>query len=545
MNVIKLVLLTAICCLAGGSTSGLARTLPDQDQTQGQRTVEPMDKTPVFRVNVVSRSTKAVDYRHRGGSTKVDFRGTELLPGASGEARVESKTGRLEINAKLNGLGPANKFGMEYLTYVLWAVSPEGRANNLGEIVLSDGKSEIRVTTDLQAFGLIVTAEPYFAVTQPSDLVVVENVIRADTKGREEAINVKYELLPRGLYAAQLEPLRDVVYGIDSKAPLDLFEARNAVRIARAAKAEQYASSTFAKAEQDLKQAEDYYRRKQGRTPIGTVAREAAQTAEEARVMSLKRQEEERIAKDKEAAAAREAQARAETEAETQRRQQAEAERATAEQAKAEADRSKQEADLAARKAEQEKAEAETAKAAALQQQQALQAENERTRSQAEESERGRQKAEQEKAEMRARLLQQLNAILVTRDTARGLIATMPDVLFETNQFSLRPAARESLAKLAGILLAYPDLRLEVDGHTDSVGSDAYNQQLSEKRAAAVRDYLVQQGLPMSSATVLGFGKTQPVASNATAVGRQQNRRVELVVSGEVIGTAIGGHSPN
>ncbi len=545
MNVIKLVLLTAICGLAGGSTSGLARTLPDQDQTQGQRTVEPMDKTPVFRVNVVSRSTKAVDYRHRGGSTKVDFRGTELLPGASGEARVESKTGRLEINAKLNGLGPANKFGMEYLTYVLWAVSPEGRANNLGEIVLSDGKSEIRVTTDLQAFGLIVTAEPYFAVTQPSDLVVVENVIRADTKGREEAINVKYELLPRGLYAAQLEPLRDVVYGIDSKAPLDLFEARNAVRIARAAKAEQYASSTFAKAEQDLKQAEDYYRRKQGRTPIGTVAREAAQTAEEARVMSLKRQEEERIAKDKEAAAAREAQARAETEAETQRRQQAEAERATAEQAKAEADRSKQEADLAARKAEQEKAEAETAKAAALQQQQALQAENERTRSQAEESERGRQKAEQEKAEMRARLLQQLNAILVTRDTARGLIATMPDVLFETNQFSLRPAARESLAKLAGILLAYPDLRLEVDGHTDSVGSDAYNQQLSEKRAAAVRDYLVQQGLPMSSATVLGFGKTQPVASNATAVGRQQNRRVELVVSGEVIGTAIGGHSPN
>jgi outer membrane protein OmpA-like peptidoglycan-associated protein len=545
MNVRILALLIAIYGLAGGSASGLARTLLNQEQNQGQQTVEPMGKTPVFRVNVVSRSTRAVDYRHRGGSTKVDLRGTELMPGASGEARVESKTGRLEINAKLNGLEPANKFGMEYLTYVLWAVSPEGRANNLGEIVLSGGRSEIRVTTDLQAFGLIVTAEPYFAVTQPSDLVVVENVIRADTKGREEAINVKYELLPRGLYAAQLEPLRDVVYGIDSKAPLDLFEARNAVRIARAAQAEQYASSTFAKAEQDLKQAEDYYRRKQGRTPIGTVAREAAQTAEEARVMSLKRQEEERIAKDKEAAAAREAQARAETEAETQRRQQAEAERATAEQAKAEADRSKQEADLAARKAEQEKAEAETAKAAALQQQQALQAENERTRSQAEESERGRQRAEQEKAEMRARLLQQLNAILVTRDTARGLIATMPDVLFETNQFSLKPAARESLAKLAGILLAYPDLRLEVDGHTDSVGSDAYNQQLSEKRAAAVRDYLVQQRLPMSSATVMGFGKTQPVASNATAVGRQQNRRVELVVSGEVIGTAIGSHNPN
>jgi len=482
----------------------------------------------VFRVNVVSRSTKAVDYRHRGGSTKVDLRSTELMPTASGEAKVESKSGRLEINAKLTGLEPANKFGLEFLTYVLWAITPEGRANNLGEILLSDGKSEIHVTSDLQAFALIVTAEPYFAVTQPSDLVVAENIVRTDTKGREEVINVKYELLPRGLYAAQVEPLRDAVYGIDRKAPLELFEARNAVRIARAAKADQYASSSFAKAEQDLKQAEDYYRRKQGRTPIGTVAREAAQTAEEARVMSLKRQEEERIAKEKEAAADREAQARAETEAETQRRQQAESERAAAEQAKAEAD-------LAAEKA----------KVAALEQQQALQAENERTRSQAEESERGRQKAEQEKAEMRARLLQQLNAILVTRDTARGLIATMPDVLFETGKFSLKPTARESLAKLAGILLAYPDLRLEVDGHTDSVGGDEYNQQLSEKRAASARDYLVQQGLPISSATVVGFGKTQPIASNATAAGRQQNRRVELVVSGEVIGTAIGSHSPN
>jgi outer membrane protein OmpA-like peptidoglycan-associated protein len=508
-----------------------------------QDQVEPMEKTPVFRANVVSRTTKAVDYRHRGGSTRVDLRGTELMPQAAGEAKVESKTGRLEIDAKLSGMEPANKFGLEYLTYVLWAITPEGRANNLGEVVLDNGKSEMHATTDLQAFGLIVTAEPYFAVTQPSDLVVAENIVRRDTKGREEAINVKYELLPKGLYASQVEPLRDVVYGIDSKAPLDLFEARNAIRIARAAKADQYASSSFAKAEADLKQAEDYYRRKQGRTPIGTVAREAIQTAEEARVMSLKRQEEERIAKEREAAAAREAQAKADAEAQAQRRVQAETERASAEQAKAEAERARQESDLAAQKAAQEKQEAQAAQAAALAQQQALQAENEKARSQAEESERGRQKAESEKAEMRARLLRQLNAVLVTRDTARGLIATMPDVLFETNQYALRPAARESLAKVAGILLAYPDLRLEVDGHTDSVGSDAYNQQLSEKRAASVRDYLAQQRIPIASVTVQGFGKTQPVASNATAPGRQQNRRVELVVSGEVIGTKIDGTS--
>jgi hypothetical protein len=352
------------------------------------------------------------------------------------------------------------------------------RTNNLAEVVLDNGKSEMHATTDLQAFGLIITAEPYFAVTQPSDLVVAQNIIRSDTKGREEAIDVRCELLPKGLYASQVEPLRDVVYGIDQKAPLDLFEARNAVRIARAAKAEQYAPSSFAKAAQHLKQAEDYYRRKQGRTPIGTVAREAVQTAEEARIMSLKRQEE-RVKKEKQAAAAREAHANAEAEAQTQRRMQAETERASAEHSKAEAERAKQESVLAAQKAAQKKQEAQAAQAAALAQQQALQAENERARLQAEEAERGRQKAEAEKSQMRGRLLQQLNAILVTRDTARGL----------------------------------------------------------------VRDYLAQQGIPISSLVVIGFGKTQPVASNTTTEGRQQNRRVELVVSGEVIGTKIGGDS--
>jgi outer membrane protein OmpA-like peptidoglycan-associated protein len=512
-----------------------------------QDQVESTENPTVFKSNVVTRTTKAVDYRHRGGSTKVDLRGTELMPRAAGEAKVQSKTGRLQIDANLNCMEPANKFGLEYLTYVLWAITPEGRANNLGEVILDNGKSSLHVTTDLQAFGLIVTAEPYFAVTQPSDLVVAQNIIRTDTLGREEAIDVRFELLPKGLYASQVEPLRDTIYGVDRKAPLDLFEARNAVRIARAAKADQYAAATLAKAEADLKQAEDYYQRKQGRTPIGTVAREAVQTAEEARVMSLKREEEERIESEKQAAAAREAQAKAEAEAETQRRQQAETERTNAEQAKAEAEqarekaeRAKQESDLAAQKAAQEKEEAQAAQAAALAQQQALQAENEKARSQAEESERGRQKAEAEKAEMRARLMQQLNAILVTRDTARGLVSTMPDVLFETNSFILKPTARESLAKVAGIFLAYPDLRLEVDGHTDSTGSDSYNQQLSEKRAASVRDYLTQQGIPISSVVIQGFGKTQPIASNATAAGRRQNRRVELVVSGEVIGTKIG-----
>ncbi len=502
---------------------------------------EQMGQTPVFRTEVVSSTTKAVDYRHRGGSTEVDIAGTDLMPEVRGEAKVDSKSGRLEIKVKANGLEPADKFGLEYLTYVLWAITPEGRANNLAEIILDHGKADVHATTDLQAFGLIITAEPYFAVTQPSELVVAQNVIRTDTKGREEFINVKYELLPKGLYASQVEPIGDVIYGKDRKAPLDLFEARNAVRIARASRSEQYAASIFAKAEADLKQAEDYYRRKQGRTPIGTVAREAIQTAEEARVMSLKRQEDERAQQDRDAAAAREAQANAQAEDESRRRSQAESDRSAAEQARDDADRARKEAELAAQKASQEKQEAQAAQAAALAQQQALQAENEKARALADEAQRGRQQAESDKAAMRARLLQQLNAVLVTRDTARGLISTMPDVLFENARYTLRPAARESLARVAGILLAYPDLRLEVDGHTDSVGSDAYNQELSEKRAAATRDYLVQQGLPLASVTTMGFGKTQPIASNSTAAGRQQNRRVEVVVSGEVIGGQIGG----
>jgi outer membrane protein OmpA-like peptidoglycan-associated protein len=512
---------------------------PQQNDAPPQ--TESMDQTPVFRAEVVARTTKAVDYRHRGGSTEVEMAGTDLMPQVRGEAKVDSKTGRLEIKAKVSEMESADKFGLEYLTYVLWAITPEGRANNLAEVILDHGKADIHATTDLQAFGLIITAEPYFAVTQPSDLVVAQNIVRTDTKGREEFINVKYEALPKGLYASQVEPIRDVVYGMDRHAPLELFEARNAVRIARSSKAEQYAASIFAKAQADLQQAEDYYRRKQGRTPIGTVAREAVQTAEEARVMSLKHQEEERAQRERDAAAAREAQANAQAEEEGRRRAQAESDRRSAEQARADADRARQEAELAAQRASQEKQEAQAAQAAALAQQQALQAENEKARALQEEAERGRQRAEADKVAMRARLLQQLNAVLVTRDTARGLISTMPDVLFENARYALRPAARESLARVAGILLAYPDLRLEVDGHTDSVGSDAYNQDLSEKRAGAVRDYLVQQGIPVSTVTTMGFGKTQPIASNSNAAGRQQNRRVEVVVSGEVIGSQIGG----
>ncbi len=505
----------------------------------GQDTGVTGNEATGYRIHVISRSTQAVDYR-RTGSTHVNLRGTDLMPEVKGEAKVESRTGRIEIDASLEHLRPPSTFGLTYLTYVLWAITPQGGPRNLGELIPKDGHASLKVTADLQAFALIVTAEPYFAVSQPSDLVVAQDIVRQDTKGRIESVEVKYELLPHDFYAAQVSQVPESIFGVDKKIPLDLIEARNAVRIAKDAHADQYAASTYAKAQADLDQAEDYYRRKQGMGPIGTVAREASQTAEEARVMTLQAEEDERRQKEKDAArkraedaeaealrqqqeaaaqhlAAEQAQAAAQIEA--QQRQQADAERTAAEQAKAQADEARQQADQARQQAE------------AAQQQAAQQAQA---------ADQARQQAEAQTAQLRARLLQQLNQVLQTRDTARGLIVSMPDVLFDTGKANLRPAARERLAKVAGILLAYPDIRVEIDGYTDSTGTLAFNEKLSQERAAGVESYLAQEGVAGTSMTTQGFGPSDPIASNSTAAGRQQNRRVEMVVSGESIGAATG-----
>ncbi len=518
---------------------------------------------PAAPATSVSRTAKAVNYP-RKGNLKVSFQGTELMSGASGEAKVENKGGRVEIEARLEGLDPATKFGLEYLTYVLWAISPEGRAVNLGEVELDHGKSHVRAILEMQTFGLIVTAEPYFAVNQPGNMVVMENVVPAGM-AQQETIDAKYELLGRGNYSSTNTRIQDAIFGIDRKTPLDLFEARNAVRIAHIANADKYAPSILTKAEQQLRQAEEAYANKQGKNAISTAAREAVQTAEEARVMSVKQKMEEdaqaqaaaekkameeRAAQarvqaeaEKKALEEREAQAKAEAAAEMKRREDAEAARAQAEAAKAEAERMKQQAEqakqealAAAQQAAREKQEAEAAKAAAVAQQQQLAVEADKARSAAQESDRLRQQAEKDKADLRARLLQQLNTILSTRDSARGLIANMSDVLFETGKFELRPEARERLAKVSGIVLAYPSLHLAVEGYTDSIGSDEYNQLLSERRAQAVRDYMVQQGIGSGSIIARGLGKTAPIASNDTPEGRQKNRRVELVLSGDAIG---------
>jgi len=489
----------------------------------------------------VSRTIKAMHYRLQGGSTKVDFQGSDLLQGASGEAKVEGKKTNFEIDAKFQGTEDATKFGLEYLTYVLWAVSPQGRPVNLGELTLDkNGNAHVKAFTDLQTFAMIVTAEPYFAVTQPGNTVVMESI---STSSVSENIDTKYELVARGTYSSTNSHIDNAIFGIDHNTPLELFEARNAVRIAHVAEADKYAATILSKAGQQLMHAEELYRQKTKREIVEAAAKEATETSEEARVMAVKQRAE---AEEQAAAAAREAKARADADAEAKRRadaeaarQQAEQARAQAEQAQAEAEKAKQEALAAAQEAAREKEEAEKAKAEALAQQQTLAAEAEKAKAAAAQSESLRQQAEQEKAELRARLLQQLNSILATRDSARGLIANMSDVLFKSGSFELLPGARERLAKVSGIVLAYPSLHLAVEGHTDSIGSDEYNQNLSEQRAEAVRDYFVQQGIAANAIEARGLGKTEPIASNDTPEGRQQNRRVELVLSGDAIGNAI------
>jgi outer membrane protein OmpA-like peptidoglycan-associated protein len=485
-------------------------------------------------VLVTSRTTEAVNYKHRSGATKVDFVGTDLMPSADGKAEVNSKRGAIEIEAEFGNLGKPTTFGTEYLTYILWAISPEGRAVNLGEVLVGDsGHTKLKVTTDLQAFALIVTAEPYYAVRQPSNLVVLENIVRRDTQGTTEAVNAKYELMERGGYIPTGYKFDPVV--LNARLPLEFFEARNALRIAQSEGAETYASDSYQRAVELMNNADGYATRKHVPTkPLIAVAREAVQTAEDARQIAVKKMDEVRLANERQASADSEAQAKAQADDATRQKEQAQSDQAQAEAAKsqAESDAAKARTDAAnaqsaAAQAKSDMADSQAASASALS---AAQADADQARLAA-------QSAEADKAAMRARLSDQLNQILQTRDTARGLIVSMSGVLFDTGKYSLKPGAREKLAKVAGILIAYPGLTIEVGGYTDNIGADQMNQTLSENRASSVRDYLVQQGVATGSVSSKGFGNTLPVASNDNSAGRQQNRRVELLVSGEAIGT--------
>ena len=586
---------TAALLTAAGLIPTITGAQPPPNPTQAL-SVPRQEAVPIFRMTVVGRTTPAINYRPRKGATKIDFVGTALLPNAVGTAQVEGKKGYIAIDARFDKLEPATRFGQEYLTYVLWAITPEGRATNLGEVQVDDKDARIQVTTELQAFGLILTAEPYYAVTQPSDVVVMENIVRAGTVGTSEVIQAKYELLNRGSYLMSQDASQLKRKPLEPGAPLDLAEARNAVALARIAGADRYAGETFTKAAALLATAETARERKRGANAIMMPARQAAQTAEDARLIALKKQSEEFEAMQRLVGAQRETaaldRARAEEAARRQAdigRQNADAARLTAERdqatanaarlsaerdtatadaarlsaqrdaatadaarlsaqrdaatadaARSTAERDKATADAARSTAERDKAtadaarlSAENATAAAERARLASDAARAAAESQSQDAQ---ARSEREKNELRARLRDQLNVILETRESARGLVVNLSDVLFDTGKADLKPGAREKLSRLSGVLLSHPGLHIEVEGHTDNVGADSYNQQLSETRASSVRDYLVREGIASNTVGTSGFGESKPVASNGTAAGKQQNRRVELIVSGEAIG---------
>jgi len=574
----KLVNLALSLALAG--VLGMTGLVQVNSQTQPSDRHE--DRAPEFRVRTINRTVEAVNYQHRGRSTKLDFAGTELMLSARGEAEVKSKRGSIAIEAEFSNLDKPTSFGSEYLTYVLWAISPEGRAVNLGEVLVGDNsRSKLKVTTTLQAFALIVTAEPYYAVQQPSNVVVLENAVRPDTRGTTEEVHAKFELMERGGYLPTGYKIDPIV--LNAGLPLEFYEARNAMRIAKSEGAEQYADESYGHALKLMDNADQYaIDRHHHNKQLIAISREVVQTAEDARTIAVKRMDEARnheerrqldnalvdsqaqtadatrrsersdadaanaqsdaalannkaqqsevdnaslrVQRDNERKASAEAEAQTQAQIDAATRQR---DKAVADQASAQIETNRAQADSAQTRLDMAASQASSARAVSDAQQDAAKANLHA------------QQADSEKAEMRARLSTQLNLILQTRDSARGLIVNMSDVLFDTGKYSLKPGAREKLAKVAGILLAYPGINVQVGGYTDNVGGDEMNQALSKQRAGSVRDYLVESGVNSNSVTARGYGNTEPVATNNDATGRQQNRRVELVVSGEIIGTPV------
>src|SRR5579862_3434618 len=279
---ISAILVMVLACLAAAFGPAMARSHPAQ---QG----------PTYHVTMVPATIVTINYQHRSGATSIGFQGSPLLPFAKGRAKVTGKVGRIQINAEFSKMEPAQKFGDEYLTYVLWAITPEGKSNNLGEILLSGDKTKIDVTTSLQTFGLIVTAEPYFAVSTPSNAVVLENVVVPGTVGTIEQASAKYQSLDKGIYNYDFSAASSRYPKSKSKTPLELDEARNAIEIAKAAKAEQYAPDAFGRAQPSLSQAESLFASKGDRKRVIQAARDAVQNAADARTRAIKREYDEKL----------------------------------------------------------------------------------------------------------------------------------------------------------------------------------------------------------------------------------------------------------
>ncbi len=463
------------------------------------------EKVQVVKPITAVRHSLGLTYPE-GATLSVKFRGTERLPKASGEAKVETKKGATEIEIELDEMKPAYYFGGDYNCYVLWIASPEGHVDNAGEFILEGNRSKLNVSTPLETFGMFVTAEPHYLVKTPSRFVVLENTRTTDGGVPLKTSKIEY----RGFEGVYNHSQETLVRDPEAKGEVrvELRQARTAVELAERAGAAEFAPQELAQAREASNRTGDALEARSGRKEVNALGREAVRLAVEAQKLAEDRSAQASLDAERKASAdetarleksAREAQSEAE-----RRRLQAEQERL---RAQAEA-RAKEDAQRRAAQAEQQARKAET----------------------------DAERAQRERAELQARLQQALGTVVEIRMTARGLIVNLPDILFDFNRATLRPEAREVLSKLSGILLVTPDTRLSVEGHADSIGTEEYNQQLSEKRAQSVRDYLVANGLSGGLVTSQGFGETKPIAANTTPdgrddpAGRQKNRRVEIVI---------------
>ena len=500
-------MLLRILCFTASAVPLLAQSAPPTRRPETQ---------PIYRVTIVQRTTPAINYSHRSEPTRIDFRGTPLLAQTRGQATVESKRGSTLVDARFERVPAPTRFGTEYLTYVVWAISPDGRAQNLGELVVNGSdKGRLRAATNMQAFALIVTAEPYFSVTQPSDVVVMENAVRPDTVGRVEQVNATYELLQRKDYTyavgSRPVPVTGAPVSMDEyEAITAVFQAKNAIETARAAGADRYAPERLARAEELFDQARRLPLKSLNEEIVAT-ARESAQTAEDARVITLKRADDDRLARE-----------RAQT---AEVKKDAEAERASAE---ARVEYAQMEADRA-------RAEAVHAQASAEQARQQIEAQRAPSIAQSSSADRMRISPPDNSRSNRARLMEQLSRAFETRDTPQGLVMVIPDSMLETAAGAQRVRGR--LASIASALTTYPGLRFEVAAHTDTSQPESAGFSITQRLAARVRDLLAGVGIPPAMVVAQAYGSSRPVAPNSTSAGRQQNRRVEIVISGQAIGT--------
>lgn len=465
---------------------------------------------------VAKRHTLAVRYKDND-DTSVNMAGTPLNAMANGKAEVKRKEGRTRVKLRMQSLGHPQALGAYYTTYVLWAIAPEGQADNLAELPIKN-EFELDVTTAFQTFGLIITAEPHSAVKLPSPVIVAENTLRKGTDGGIEGSRIEYSGDPGTLYVVSTQDAP--AFSADYNTPLLILGARRSVQIAIRAGAHRYAEPELREAEVKLAALEQTWpQRRKDEEKYSGLAHDVMRLGERARELSVERLVQARLEAERRSASNTIADARTEADRARDDADRAREEAAISQNAASRAERELAEARL---RVEQAQTEAERAKAS----EELARVEAGRARLEAE-------RAKEDKDQLQQRLFTSISAILETRREARGLIVNLSDVLFDFNQASLKPGAREKLSKLAGILVAYPGaFHIEIEGHTDAVGSQDYNQKLSEDRAQSVSGYLLSAGIKSDRImAVRGFGKLRPVTTNDTPEGRQMNRRVEIVIA--------------